>query len=256
MFTVRTHPAQRASGTSCARRSPCSASSSRSSRSACCGRSSTRGTRARRRSASTRLITRNAISLVVLAAASLRAEDPRRSTGVDSGVAGPTGSAASTSPKQLLPAVRDRGRDRILDMYPGVPHRRRTSARRSCATARARSSGASSRDKYGWKVGDPFRSAARSSRAPGRSRCARSTTARDAKTDTTQFFFHWDYLNETMQGARSRGARTRSASSSWRSRDADARGRGLASAIDASSRTRSPRRSPRPSRPSSSASSR
>ncbi len=39
---------------------------------------------------------------------------------------------------------------------------------------------------------------------------------RDASTDTSQFFFHWDYLNETMS-RRCRAAPTRSACTWWRS---------------------------------------
>ena len=39
----------------------------------------------------------------------------------------------------------------------------------------------------------------RSSPAPGRSRCAAIYDGADAKVDETQFYFHWDYLNETIK---------------------------------------------------------
>ncbi len=54
-------------------------------------------------------------------------------------------------------------------------------------------------DKYGWKIGDQV--PLRGTIYPGTwNFVVRGIyTAADAKTDTTQFIFHWDYLNESVK---------------------------------------------------------
>ena len=142
-----------------------------------------------------------------------------------------TGSAASTRSRRTSSRSSRSMRRRYLDMYPEY-RSPRTSCRRSCATARARSSGRKLADTYGFKVGDVM--PLRGTIFPGTwsSSCAAIYDGAEAKTDTSQMFFHWDYLNETVRkrvaAARRPGRRLHRAASTTPSSAAE-----VAQAIDA-----------------------
>ena len=100
--------------------------------------------------------------------------------------------------EQLLPAVRDprRGVPRHVPRVPdlgggaqGVP----------ASTGRARSPGASSPTSTAGRSATRFRSAARSFRERGRSRCARSTTAPTPRRTRRSSSSTGTFLNETVK---------------------------------------------------------
>ena len=154
------------------------------------------GTPAPRRRRPTRLITRNAMSLVLPLPHHLPRQDPadrRRALGA----ATPTGSAAFTSVRRISSRSSRWSREPISRCIRSIRHRR-TRCAISCATARARIVGRKLAETYGFKIGDvvPLRGTI----FPGNWEFVVRAIydGANAKTDTSQFFFHWDYLNETL----------------------------------------------------------
>ena len=147
-------------------------------------------------SSSARLVTRNAGVARVLVAAHLRAEDPP-GAGRRRGRAGRTGSAASTS-ASATSSRNSRSAARPISTCIRNSCCRRASARRSCRP-RGAIAGRKLADKYGWKVGDQI--PLRGTIYPG----TWTFTLRgifdgaEAGTDTSTFFFHFDYLNESIK---------------------------------------------------------
>ena len=154
--------------------------------------------RRRTRARSARLVTRSAVSLVFSLPLTY-AQKIRQVPGVRVGVVGQLVRRRLHHRAQFLSAVRDRRADAISTCIPefvlsagraqGVPDRpqgrgRRPQARRAVRLEGRRPDSAARHDL---------------SRAPGRSRCAASTTAPSKGTDQSTFFFHWDYLNETIK---------------------------------------------------------
>jgi len=85
-----------------------------------------------------------------------------------------------------------------LDMYPEFifPVEQREALikdRRGCAAGKKLAA------RYGWRVGDAI--VLKGTYAPGEYRLVLRAiyTGRDPNTDETQFFFHWDYVNETLK---------------------------------------------------------
>ena len=85
-----------------------------------------------------------------------------------------------------------------LDLYPGIRAEARGDEGVPASTAGARSSAARSPTST---AGRSATRAASRHHLPGQLDfiAARDLRRRDAKTDETQFFFHWDYLNETVK---------------------------------------------------------
>jgi len=147
-------------------------------------------------SASTRLITRNAISLVF--SMPLNYEQKLRQVPGVASVAGANwfGGVYITE-SNFFPQFAIQGAN-FLDMYPEF----RISAEERKAYLVDRQGAIAGRklaDKYGWKIGDQI--PIRGTIFPG----TWTFTLRaiydgaDAKTDETQFFFHWTFLNETVK---------------------------------------------------------
>jgi putative ABC transport system permease protein len=144
---------------------------------------------------STRLITRNAISLVFPLPLSYESRI-RGIEGVSRVAYANWFGGVYQDPKNFFPqfAVSD---DRYFDLFPEIVL---TDAERS-AFSRDRKGAIVGRklaQQYGFKIGDvvPIKGTI----FPGQwSFVVRGIyDGRNATTDTSQFFFHWDYLNETM----------------------------------------------------------
>jgi putative ABC transport system permease protein len=144
---------------------------------------------------STRLITRNAISLVFPLPLSYESRI-RGIEGVSRVAYANWFGGVYQDPKNFFPQFAISG-DRYFDLFPEIVL---TDAERS-AFARDRKGAIVGRklaQQYGFEIGDvvPIKGTI----FPGQwSFVVRGIyDGRDATTDTSQFFFHWDYLNETM----------------------------------------------------------
>ena len=144
----------------------------------------------------TRLVTRNAISLVFPLPITY-AERIRQVQGVASVSWANWFGAVYVNERNFFPqfAVEPRS---YFDLYPEylVPPEQMKAFlfdRKGCAVGRKLA------DAYGWKLGDvvPLRGTI----FPGSWEFVVRAiyTGAEAKTDTSQFFFHWDYLNETLK---------------------------------------------------------
>ena len=146
-----------------------------------------------------RLITRNAVSLVVPLPLALPRKDPRGVTGVKTVAGGELVRRRLPGSEEFLSAVRGRAGAVFRDVS-GVPHSPRTRFRAFLRDRKGAIVGRKLAETYGWKVGDAV--PLKGTIFPGQlgiRRCARIYDAGEAKTDTSQFFFHWEYLNETMR---------------------------------------------------------
>lgn len=144
----------------------------------------------------TTLVTRNATSLVfplpLSYAAKIRGIDGVASIGYANWFGG-----IYKDPKNFFPQFAISGQS-YLDLYPDfvIPEPERTAFlrdRKGCIVGRKLA------DQYGFKVGDVI--PLRGTIFPGQ--WAFTVRAiydgRQASTNTTQLFFHWDYLNETLR---------------------------------------------------------
>ncbi len=147
-------------------------------------------------SSSARLITRNAVSLVFPLPISYR-EKIRSVPGVTEVSFGNWFGGVYKDKKNFFPnfAVEPRT---YLDLYPEFvlpPAQRRAFLldRKGCII------GQSLADRFGWKPGDPV--TLRGTIFPGQWDFVVRGVYRGARrnTDTTQFLFHWEYLNEVMR---------------------------------------------------------
>jgi putative ABC transport system permease protein len=151
----------------------------------------------------TRLVTRNAISLVFPLPITY-AERIRQVQGVASVSWANWFGAVYVNERNFFPqfAVEPRS---YFDLYPEyrVPPEQMKAFlfdRKGCAVGRKLA------DTYGWKLGDvvPLRGTI----FPGTWEFVVRAiyTGTETKTDTSQFFFHWDYLNETLKRTAARRA--------------------------------------------------
>lgn len=147
-------------------------------------------------SSASRLITRNAISLVFLLPASYQ-EKIRHVPGVTAVAKGNWFGGVYIDEKNFFPnfAVEPKP---YLDLYPEYvlsPGERKAFLldRKGCVVGRKLA------DRFGWKIGDLV--TLRGTIFPGNWEfIVRGVYQAGRKnTDTTQFFFHWDYLDETMR---------------------------------------------------------
>ena len=153
-----------------------------------------------------RLITRNAVSLTFPLPISYLGRI-RRTRGVETVSYANWFAGVYLNEKNFFPqfAVEAKG---YLDLYPEfiVPAEQRKDFLHDRKGALA---GERVAAQYGWKIGDVI--PLRGTIYPGQwSFVLRGIyRGRDPKTDETNFFFHWDYLNETLkQGAQARADRT------------------------------------------------
>ena len=154
-------------------------------------------------SSSSRLITRNAISLVFLLPVSYQ-EKIRQVPGVTGVAKGNWFGGVYIDEKNFFPnfAVEPRA---YLDLYPEyalTPEERKAFLldRKGAVVGR------NTAERFGWKVGDLV--TLKGTIFPGAWEFVVRGIYRGGQknTDTTQFFFHWDYLNETMRKATPRRA--------------------------------------------------
>ncbi|MFO1302609.1 MAG: FtsX-like permease family protein [Burkholderiales bacterium] len=154
-------------------------------------------------SASTRLITRNAISLVFPLPLNYE-QKLRQVPGVASVAGGNWFGGIYVTESNFFPQFAIQGAA-YLDMYPEF----RISAEERKAFLLDRQgaiAGRKTADRYGWKIGDQI--PLRGTIFPG----TWTFTLRaiydgaDAKVDETQFLFHWAYLNETIKARNPRRA--------------------------------------------------
>ena len=147
-------------------------------------------------SSASRLITRNAISLVFLLPASYQ-EKIRHVPGVTAVAKGNWFGGVYIDEKNFFPnfAVEPKP---YLDLYPEYvlpPEERKAFLldRKGCVVGRKLA------DRFGWRIGDLV--TLRGTIFPGNWEfIVRGIYQAGRKnTDTTQFFFHWDYLDETMR---------------------------------------------------------
>ena len=144
-----------------------------------------------------RLITRNAISLTFPHAAALPREDPAASTGCARS-ARRTGSAASTRTRRTSFRSSRSMRCPISQMYPEY----RIAEDELRAFLRDRKGAVVGRklaQTHGFKIGDtiPLQGTIYAGTWPFTVRAIYDGA--EAKTDTSQMFFHWDYVNETVK---------------------------------------------------------
>jgi len=154
-------------------------------------------------SSASRLITRNAISLVFLLPAAYQ-EKIRQVPGVTAVGKGNWFGGVYIDEKNFFPnfAVEPKP---YLDLYPEyvlAPEERKAFLldRKGCVVGR------NVADRFGWKPGDVV--TLRGTIFPGNWEfTVRGVYEAGRKnTDTTQFFFHWDYLDETMRKTNPRRA--------------------------------------------------
>jgi putative ABC transport system permease protein len=147
-------------------------------------------------SSASRLITRNAISLVFLLPASYQ-EKIRQVPGVTAVAKGNWFGGIYISEKNFFPSFAIEP-GHYLGLYPEfvlTPEERKAFLvdRKGCVIGRNLA------ERFGWKVGDAV--TLRGTIFPGDWEFVVRGIYRGAKrsTDVTQFFFHWDYLNERMR---------------------------------------------------------
>ena len=154
-------------------------------------------------SSSSRLITRNAISLVFLLPASYL-EKIRQVPGVTTVSSGNWFGGVYIDEKNFFPnfAVEPKT---YLDLYPEYvltagEKKAFLVDRKGCIVGR------NTAERFGWKVGDGV--TLRGTIFPGQWEFVVRGIYRGAEraTDTTQFFFHWDYLNESVRKTAARRA--------------------------------------------------
>ena len=154
-------------------------------------------------SSSSRLITRNAISLVFLLPASYQ-EKIRQVPGVTTVSAGNWFGGVYIDEKNFFPnfAVEPKA---YLELYPEyvlTPEEKKDFLvdRKGCVV------GKNTAERFGWKVGDAI--TLRGTIFPGQWEFIVRGIYRGAEraTDTTQLFFHWDYLNESVRKTSARRA--------------------------------------------------
>jgi putative ABC transport system permease protein len=147
-------------------------------------------------SSASRLITRNAISLVFLLPASYQ-EKIRQVPGVTVVAKGNWFGGVYIDEKNFFPnfAVEPRA---YLDLYPEYTLSEGEKKaflvdRKGCVVGRNLA------ERFGWKIGDVV--TLRGTIFPGQWEFVVRGVYQPARknTDTTQFFFHWDYLNEMMR---------------------------------------------------------
>jgi len=154
-------------------------------------------------SSSSRLITRNAISLIFLLPASYQ-EKIRQAPGVATVSAGNWFGGVYIDEKNFFPnfAVEPKT---YLELYPEYvltdeEKKAFLIDRKGCIVGR------NTAERFGWKVGDVV--TLRGTIFPGQWEFVVRGIYRGAErtTDTTQFFFHWDYLNESVRKSSARRA--------------------------------------------------
>ncbi|HSW62755.1 MAG TPA: ABC transporter permease [Dissulfurispiraceae bacterium] len=151
-------------------------------------------------SSANRLVTRNAISLVFPLPMSYK-EKIRQIDGVKQVSWGNWFGGIYIEEKNFFPnfAVDPKT---YLEMYPEfmLPPEQMSAVLRDRKAAVA---GRKLADKYGWKIGDSV--TLKGTIFPGNWEFVLKGiyTGRDKGTDETQFFFHWDYLNESLRKAAS-----------------------------------------------------
>lgn len=147
-------------------------------------------------SSANRLVTRNAISLVFSLPLSYK-EKIRQVDGVKSVSWGNWFGGVYIEEKNFFPnfAVDPKT---YLDLYSEfmLPDEQRAAVLRDRKAAVA---GRKLAEKYGWKIGDAI--TLKGTIFPGNWEFVLKGiyTGREKGTDETQFFFHWDYLNETLK---------------------------------------------------------
>lgn len=147
-------------------------------------------------SSANRLVTRNAISLVFSLPLSYK-EKIRQVDGVKSVSWGNWFGGVYIEEKNFFPnfAVDPKT---YLDLYSEfmLPDEQRAAVLRDRKAAVA---GRKLAEKYGWKIGDSI--TLKGTIFPGNWEFVLKGiyTGREKGTDETQFFFHWDYLNETLK---------------------------------------------------------
>jgi putative ABC transport system permease protein len=147
-------------------------------------------------SSATRLVTRNAISLVFTLPISYK-DRIRQVPGVTVVSQGNWFGGVYKDPKNFFAnfAVEPRS---FLELYPEfvIPPDQKAAFLRDRKGAVA---GRKLADKYGWKIGDQI--TLKGTIFPGEWEFVLRAIYRGAQksTDETQFFFHWDYLNESLK---------------------------------------------------------
>jgi putative ABC transport system permease protein len=147
-------------------------------------------------SSATRLVTRNAISLVFTLPISYK-DRIRQVPGVTVVSQGNWFGGVYKDPKNFFAnfAVEPKS---FLELYPEfvIPPDQKAAFLRDRKGAVA---GRKLADKYGWKIGDQI--TLKGTIFPGEWEFVLRAIYRGAQksTDETQFFFHWDYLNETLK---------------------------------------------------------
>lgn len=154
---------------------------------------------------STRLVTRNSISLVFPLPYTYQ-EKIRQVDGVAKVAHANWFGGIYISEKNFFPQFAV-NLDAYLDLYPEyvIPEEQRKAAlldRKGCVIGRKLA------DTYGFKLGDTV--PLRGTIFPGTWEFTVRAVydGKDAKTDTSQMFFHWEYLNETLRQASPRRANT------------------------------------------------
>jgi putative ABC transport system permease protein len=147
-------------------------------------------------SSSTRLITRNAVSLVFSLPLSYK-DRIRQVSGVTAVAAGDWFGGVYISEKNFFPNFAIDAKT-YLDLYPEfilTPAEKKAflADRKSCVAGRKVA------EQFGWKIGDLI--VLKGTIFPGTWEFVLRGIYRGAAktTDETQFFFHWDYLNESLK---------------------------------------------------------
>ncbi|MFH1147231.1 MAG: ABC transporter permease, partial [Pseudomonadota bacterium] len=147
-------------------------------------------------SSATRLVTRNSISLVFPLPLSYK-ERIRQVPGVELAAYGNWFGGIYIDEKNFFPSFA-MDLEAYLKMYPEyiIPAAQKSVAlreRKSCIVGRKLA------ERFGWKPGDPI--VLKGTIFPGEWEFVLRAvySGRDKNTDETQFFFHWDYLNEVMK---------------------------------------------------------
>jgi putative ABC transport system permease protein len=147
-------------------------------------------------SSSTRLITRNAVSLVFSLPLAYK-ERIRQVSGVTAVAPGDWFGGVYITEKNFFPNFAVEAKT-YLDLYPEFilpPDQAKAflSDRKGCVAGRKVA------EQFGWKIGDAI--VLKGTIFPGTWEFVLRGIYRGAEkiTDETQFFFHWDYLNETLK---------------------------------------------------------
>ena len=147
-------------------------------------------------SSATRLITRNAVSLVFFLPLSYR-EKIRQVPGVKEVGYSYWFGGVYINEKNFFPSIATEAKS-ALDLYPEfiVPEEQRNAFLRDRKGAVV---GRKTAERFGWKLGDTL--TLKGTIFPGNWEFVIRAIYHGAQksTDETQFFFHWDYLNESLK---------------------------------------------------------